>query len=260
MKLALLWFSLTVPLAAQSQAPAVRQQTDGPCSVAVLGNNNQVFTCQGIDGKTADQMLRILNRIMAKQLDPTMVMAKLDEIQKAVSDKVAPTSSVGAITQGPGSIAQLGGTGNQATVNNYAVADRHLTPATANALSDIARSIPDKDQFPVGVVVVEGGEAESFADEIATVFYTQGIGAPRATGGRYWSPQTPRGVLIAVKAIDDPAFPLAQRIANAMSSTGVPAVSLMVNPDRSSGKVLIIVGEKTDGRPVGGVSSYLIVR
>lgn len=86
MKLALLWLSITAATCAQAQAPSVRQETQGPCSVAVSGNNNQVFTCQGFDEKTATQILAIVNRIAAKQLDPVLVMEKLDEIQKSIGD------------------------------------------------------------------------------------------------------------------------------------------------------------------------------
>jgi hypothetical protein len=87
-----------------------------------------------------------------------------------------------------------------------------------------------------------------------------GLGNGQATAGRNWYPQTPKGVVIVVKGKDDPAFPLAQQIANAMSSTGVPAVGIMFNPTGSSGRVIIIVGEKTDGSPVGGLTSYLVLR
>ncbi len=45
-----------------------------------------------------------------------------------------------------------------------------------------------------------------------------------------------------------------------MTNTGVPAVGLMVAPAMDSGRVHIVVGEKTDGRPVGGTTSFLVVR
>jgi len=85
---------LAIPLSAQTQAPSVRQQTQGPCSAAVSGSNNQVFTCQGIDKKTADQILRILNQITANQLDPALVITKLDEVQKAVGDIKKATANL----------------------------------------------------------------------------------------------------------------------------------------------------------------------
>jgi hypothetical protein len=86
MKLAILWLSISVSTWAQAQTPSVHQETPGPCSVAVAGNNNQVFTCQGFDDKTAKQILQIVNRIAVKQLDPALVMEKLDEIQKSLGE------------------------------------------------------------------------------------------------------------------------------------------------------------------------------
>jgi len=173
-------------------------------------------------------------------------------------------AQAGPVTQGPGSIAQIGGAQNQATVNNYGAVDRHLSVETTKALGDIAQAIPNKNKQPVGFLVVESAEAETFADEIAMAFLKPGIkdglGDGQATAGRNWHPQTPKGVVIVVKDKDDPAFPLAQQIANAMSSTGVPAVGIMFNPNGSSGRVIIIVGEKTDGPPVGGLTSYLVLR
>jgi len=59
--------------------------TKGACSPANTGNNNTFnFTC-GIGKEQGEQMLKILNKILAHQLNPDEVMAKLDEILKAVN-------------------------------------------------------------------------------------------------------------------------------------------------------------------------------
>lgn len=175
-------------------------------------------------------------------------------IQQSGSGSKSPNVSA------PYGIAIGGDNRGIATVNNYGPIDRHLNPATANALSEIAKSIPNKDNYPVGFLTVESGEAETFADEIALIFYKQGIGAGRAVGGRYWSPQTPRGVIVCVKSKDAPAFPLAEKIANALSNTSVPAVGMMINPNMNNDRVLIVVGERTDGSPVGATTGYVVVR
>jgi hypothetical protein len=61
--------------------------TTGPCSPAVTGNNNQFkITCDGIGEAQGKELLSILNRISKEKLDPKLVMQKLDEIQKGVSD------------------------------------------------------------------------------------------------------------------------------------------------------------------------------
>lgn len=63
-----------------------KADTAGPCSPAVTGNDNQFrITCQGIGKEQGQKMLDILNKILANQLDPKAVMAKLDEILKAVN-------------------------------------------------------------------------------------------------------------------------------------------------------------------------------
>jgi hypothetical protein len=61
-------------------------ETSGACSPAVTGNNNQfTINCQGLSTEQGTKMLRILNKILANQLDPEAVMTKLDEILKAVN-------------------------------------------------------------------------------------------------------------------------------------------------------------------------------
>jgi hypothetical protein len=86
MKSALILLLLVTARSAQAQTITVKQDTPGPCSVSVSGNHNRVFTCQGFDEKKASQILAIVNRIAANQLDPDVVMRKLDEIQKSLGD------------------------------------------------------------------------------------------------------------------------------------------------------------------------------
>ena len=84
MKLIFALLFLVSPLAAQTSGSA---DTSGPCSPAVTGNNNEFkITCQGIGDAQGKELLQILNRISKQQLDPKLVMQKLDEIEKGVSD------------------------------------------------------------------------------------------------------------------------------------------------------------------------------
>jgi len=62
-----------------------KAETKGPCSPAVTGSNDTFTIDCGIDKKQGQKMLDILNKILANQLDPEAVMAKLDEILKAVN-------------------------------------------------------------------------------------------------------------------------------------------------------------------------------
>jgi hypothetical protein len=84
MRFLILCLLVAIPLSAQTQAPSTRQETPGPCSVAIRGNNNQVFTCQGMTKEQGAEFLKILNRISRNQLDPKAVMDKLDECLKAI--------------------------------------------------------------------------------------------------------------------------------------------------------------------------------
>ena len=64
--------------AAQPAPPSV--QTKGACSPVATGNNNTFSITCGIGKEQGQQMLGILNKILASQLDPNTVTAKLDEI------------------------------------------------------------------------------------------------------------------------------------------------------------------------------------
>jgi len=84
MRFVLILLICAVPLHAQTSGAA---DTSGPCSPATTGNNNQFkITCDGIGEAQGKELLKILNRISKEQLDPKLVMEKLDEIQKGVSD------------------------------------------------------------------------------------------------------------------------------------------------------------------------------
>lgn len=60
--------------------------TSGPCSPSVTGGHNQfTINCPGISSEERKKILDILNKILADRLDETAVMAKLNEISKAVN-------------------------------------------------------------------------------------------------------------------------------------------------------------------------------
>jgi hypothetical protein len=85
--LCLLAFAL--PCAAQQTPKTGDAKTSGSCSPAVTGNHNQfTIKCQGLSQEQGKKMLEILNKILANQIDPKTVDAKLDEILKAVNPNV----------------------------------------------------------------------------------------------------------------------------------------------------------------------------
>jgi hypothetical protein len=69
------------PLPATTAAPWTR----GSCSPAVTGQNDQ-FTihCPGMANEQGEKLLGIVNKILANELDPQLVLAKLDEIQRGL--------------------------------------------------------------------------------------------------------------------------------------------------------------------------------
>ncbi len=74
---------LTIHCAAQVPSTATgNAKTEATCSAANTGNQNHFTINCGIGKQQGQQMIAILNKVLANQLDPTAVMAKLDEILK----------------------------------------------------------------------------------------------------------------------------------------------------------------------------------
>ena len=81
-RVVLLLCLFAVPSISQTTAGA---STTGPCSPANTAPNS-IFTIDcGIGQEQGQKMLDILNKILSNQLDPNVVMAKLDEILKALN-------------------------------------------------------------------------------------------------------------------------------------------------------------------------------
>lgn len=69
-----------------SFAAAQSATTSGPCSPIAPQNTGSItINCPGVSGEEGRKMLAILNRILANQINPDLVMVKLDEIQHGVS-------------------------------------------------------------------------------------------------------------------------------------------------------------------------------
>jgi hypothetical protein len=79
-------FLLSFSAMAQSQSTTGTATTKGACSPANTGNKNTFIITCGIGRVQGDQMLKILNKILADQIDPNAVMAKLNEIEQGISD------------------------------------------------------------------------------------------------------------------------------------------------------------------------------
>jgi hypothetical protein len=87
--------ALTLVLATPcfAQITTGRAETAGPCSPATTGNYNQLtINCQGIGKTQGEQLLKIVNRIAKDQIDPKVVMEKLDEIEKGIKELKSNTA------------------------------------------------------------------------------------------------------------------------------------------------------------------------
>ena len=73
------WFlALTSSVLAQQSGAT----TKGTCSPATSGNGNTITINCGISEAQGAQLVKVLNKILAKGLDPTLVLSRLDDIAK----------------------------------------------------------------------------------------------------------------------------------------------------------------------------------
>jgi hypothetical protein len=80
-------FVLLSPLTLWAQARSGNAQATGSCSPAVTGNGVQItVTCTGLSREKADDMVRLMNSILSRQLDPKKVYGQLDQIYGAVNE------------------------------------------------------------------------------------------------------------------------------------------------------------------------------
>ena len=78
----------------------------GVCSPADAGSNDRFTITCGIGREQGEALLRIMNKILESQLDPSAVMGKLNEIssaiqdiQKQIGDRVFTDSQVSALSR-----------------------------------------------------------------------------------------------------------------------------------------------------------------
>lgn len=152
----------------------------------------------------------------------------------------SPSSPAISISQGTGSIAQLGGQGNQATINNVESPDRHLTADQIAKLDSFAVAMPDDSLKWFEIQSINSPESQNLALEMESVFRkhskTNTVIVRLAESG-----QIPRGIFVLV-AKSDEHFLIAEQLANLLNGFG----SLNVHFESSStpmppGSVKLIV-------------------
>jgi uncharacterized protein YfcZ (UPF0381/DUF406 family) len=103
---------LALGISCWGQTTTGTAKTAGVCSPATTGSNNRFIISCKVDTVQGKEMVGILNKILANQLDAKAVMAKLDELAK---DKSSQTTVVeGSVTQTGGDCALnvVGGNNN----------------------------------------------------------------------------------------------------------------------------------------------------
>ena len=78
-------FLLLSTMSMAQPAPTGGVKVQGACNQVVAGNGNQVtLNCNGISKEKAAQLVRLLNTIISRQLDPDEVYAQLNQISAKV--------------------------------------------------------------------------------------------------------------------------------------------------------------------------------
>lgn len=132
---------LAAPYFCWSQSSTGAASTKGACSPAVSGNANQFkITCTGVDKEQGEKMLRILNEILAKQLDTNAVMSKLTEISSGIQDI------------------------------QHRTGDRVLSQSQGNSIAESLRNSPQS----VSVILLGDREANAYGTQIINVLKSAG--------------------------------------------------------------------------------------
>lgn len=157
----------------------------------------------------------------------------------AVSTSGNQSPAIGPLTQGSGSLAQLGN-GNTGSVNNYGPPERHLTDAQRDGLEKIAKDLP----FHVIVMTAAEHEPQQYAEEIRQAFLKYGKTEGLAQG-MMWA-TVPYGVCVCInpKDVTDPpseTAKLAGALLQQMTALGLSPVASTGN-NVAPKTVEIIVG------------------
>ena len=103
------------PAFAKAQTASSGITVSGKCNVVNRGNGNTIMIKCSANNEEGKKIVAILNKILANQIDPALVMAKLDEIIAAESQKTSGTCIA----------SNCAGTNNgtQSLTNNYGVSE-----------------------------------------------------------------------------------------------------------------------------------------
>jgi hypothetical protein len=223
-------FSIS-PLAYSQPSSTGSATASGACAIAHSGNRDTFVINCGISEEQGKKMIAMLNKILANQIDPALVMNKLDEILA----QRQPTQVVNA----PNGIGAIGSTLVNPTVNNFAPPSRTLTADQKSRLAAAAEEIPKSIMVVIGSA--DDGESQSYAEEIRQVFLQHGT--TRARGTLFgWHPT---GVFIQVHSADDAVMLVAQKLGSEMNQMGFSIEHVEIAPDYvHQGEIHVLVGDQ----------------
>lgn len=141
------------------------------------------------------------------------------QIAKSVPRVEPHSATVGSLSQGAGSVAQIGGKNNSATVNNFSEPYRHLSSTQKGEIDNLAASLPDDTIQWLKVQTEPDPDAEAYGTEIGNIFKKRGKVKDTEYRLSADSP-LPTGVYVAVVQ-GGPNFQWAQQIANSLNSLGI---------------------------------------
>ena len=152
------------------------------------------------------------------------------------SSKETPT----VVNNAPGGIANSGTIG-QATVNNFAPVERHLTQEQAAEFDAMAAALPDSMASHLTVETTNDVESTNFAGEILQILSKRNKvrNNNNLITRMVERPPIPKGVIVIIGSKDDPNFESAQKIANALAK--IAPTQFMPATDLPVGDLKIIV-------------------
>ncbi len=182
----------------------------------------------------------------SKELEPekprTAPRPKLQTSQQQVGGK-DNVQQAGAISQGPGSIAQVG-SNNQASIVS-GPPDRTLTASQEGAIAEVAKGIPAQIRIVVEHPTdYESSEYGKVIHDALAEFRSADLGTALSYGGQ----PPPVGLYVLAHTDDSNVMPYANQLYDAMKKVGIPCEAYQVD-FVPAGTLRISVGVKPPLKP-----------
>lgn len=178
---------------------------------------------------------------------PPNTSASADTIPIGGDASQNKSALVGSITQGPGSIAQVGGSGNTATIVN-GPSEWRLTDSQKKMFGTFAGSLPDDANKYIVVSDLPDKQSHDYTSDL---FHVLDEHRKVNRWGHFLTiPQdAPYGVVVVVHDGNDPNYPTAQRIVAEMQEEGIPVAGVFTSDNVAAKDIQIRVGLMPSPKP-----------